>query len=360
MNRGRFTLLSLFLYLLVIQCVNAHLIPSGNGAIEVKDRKVSFLIGVPVSVIAEFDQNHNGFLDYEEMQQKEEIFAKLNTVFKFTSRNESVNITRQELFASPIKDQSSTAPQFEWLVQYVLPELVAQSLPLSIEIDRAFLSTNYNIQLTYGNISEATIITYSHPKHIFLQSAWSTLLDYFSYGFEHILNGYDHILFLLTLLSSGLRKRRWLLLLTSFTLAHGMTYGLSSLGVVSISPNIVEPLIAFTIVMVGAMKLVNIQLELSQECLLIFCFGLIHGLGFASAMSNNLEGIKQFPLETILGFNLGVEAGQLFVALCLFVFLYFFEIKKRVRMAISVPTLFALIASVLGLYWLIQRIFFLE
>ena len=357
MARSGFKLLLLLLCVLVIQKGHAHLIPSGNGALEVKDRSVSFLIGIPVSLIAEFDRNHNGFLDPEEMQQREEIFAKLNTVFRFTARNESVKLGRQELFASPIQEQSSAAPQFEWWVEYKLPASAAESLPLSLQIDSAFLSTRYNIQLTYGSLTEATVISPSHPQHVFLQNAWSTLLDYLQYGFEHILNGYDHIVFLLTLLSSGMTKRRWLWLLTSFTLAHGLTYGLSSLGFVSISPQIIEPFIALTIVLVGGMQLLNITIPLYRECLLVFGFGLIHGLGFASAMSNNLQGIKRFPIETIVGFNLGVECGQLFVALGLLMFMALFDAQKIVRLPLPMPKLLALIASVVGFYWLIERIF---
>ena len=126
-------------------------------------------------------------------------------------------------------------------------------------------------------------------------------------GMEHVLTGYDHLLFLAALLigSSGLGSV--LAVVTAFTVAHSVTLSLATLGLAAISPAIVEPAIAASIVWVAAENL--LAPPGPRRWLVAFLFGLVHGFGFASALQElDLAGWALVP--ALVGFNLGVEAGQ--------------------------------------------------
>jgi hypothetical protein len=150
---------------------------------------------------------------------------------------------------------------------------------------------------------------------------------FFRDGIHHILIGYDHILFLLCLLLPAVLLRRgdggwtpvrhwrdaiWPMLgiVTMFTIAHSITLALAGLKIVSLSPRIVEPGIAITIILAAVDNLR--PLLRGRRKLFSFLFGLIHGFGFAGALGELELPLRGFVLA-LLQFNLGVEAGQLMV-----------------------------------------------
>jgi hydrogenase/urease accessory protein HupE len=150
------------------------------------------------------------------------------------------------------------------------------------------------------------------------QSAWSVAGTYLALGIEHILTGLDHLLFVLALLL--LTKGTWRLVktVTAFTLAHSITLGLATLGIVHVPSRPVEAVIALSIVFVAA-EIVQARrgrsgLAAQMPWILAFIFGLVHGFGFAGALSEVGLPEGHIPVA-LLFFNLGVEAGQLlFVA----------------------------------------------
>ena len=141
---------------------------------------------------------------------------------------------------------------------------------------------------------------------------WQALAQYVPVGFDHILpKGLDHILFVLGLffLSTQLGPLVWQI--SAFTLAHTVTLALAVLGYVSIPASIVEPLIAASIVYVAVENIVSDKLQRWRP-LVVFCFGLLHGLGFASVLRDfGLPSGQVVP--ALIGFNIGVEVGQLTV-----------------------------------------------
>jgi hydrogenase/urease accessory protein HupE len=141
------------------------------------------------------------------------------------------------------------------------------------------------------------------PRHV---GAWSML----RLGIEHILTGYDHLVFLLGLVLIGGRLRGVLAVVTAFTVAHSITLALATLGVWSPSPRVVEPAIALSIAYVGVENFYAKNLE--GRWRITFPFGLIHGFGFASALREIALPKAQIPLALLL-FNVGVEIGQLAV-----------------------------------------------
>ncbi|MBJ3762722.1 HupE/UreJ family protein [Maribius pontilimi] len=144
------------------------------------------------------------------------------------------------------------------------------------------------------------------------QTWLQAFLAYIPVGFEHIVPlGLDHILFVLGLffLSTHLGPLFWQV--SAFTLAHTVTLALAALGIVSVSPAIVEPLIAASIVYVGVENVLSRGMTPWRPAV-VLAFGLLHGLGFAGVLTEYGLGTSNFVAK-LIGFNVGVELGQLFV-----------------------------------------------
>ncbi len=136
-------------------------------------------------------------------------------------------------------------------------------------------------------------------------SAWS----FFKMGIEHILTGYDHLVFLFGLVLLRARVKELLAVVTAFTVAHSITLAIATLGIFTPSPKFVEPAIALSIAYVGIENF--FVKDASKRWRITFPFGLIHGFGFAGALAEINLPRAQVPVALVT-FNLGVEAGQLF------------------------------------------------
>jgi hydrogenase/urease accessory protein HupE len=183
----------------------------------------------------------------------------------------------------------------------------------------------------------------------------TTAARYLALGFTHIVpNGLDHILFVLGICLLSNRARSVLLQVSAFTVAHSITLGLSLYGVVSMSPRLVEPLIALSIAYVAIENVLVSHLR-SWRVALVFAFGLLHGMGFAGALKELGLPRSEF-LTALVTFNLGVEAGQLAVMGAAFL-LVGWHCAHRVwyRSRVVVPAS-VLIAST-AVFWTIERLF---
>ncbi len=141
---------------------------------------------------------------------------------------------------------------------------------------------------------------------------WQTFANYLPVGFDHIVPlGLDHILFVLGLFFLSTHFRPLLWQVTSFTVAHTITLALAALGYVSVPSSIVEPIIAASIVFVAVENIVARGLSPWRPAV-VFGFGLLHGLGFASVLGQFGLPAGAF-IPALIGFNIGVELGQLFV-----------------------------------------------
>jgi len=173
-------------------------------------------------------------------------------------------------------------------------------------------------------------------------------------GVEHILTGFDHLCFLFALLLVALRLREVLAVVTTFTIAHSLTLAAAATGLASLSTKIVEPLIAASIVYIGVENL-WLRRPPRHRIALVFGFGLVHGLGFASALAERLPGVTGFAMvPPLLSFNAGVELGQLAVASCLI---------PLIRIGRSYPAFvprwqpaFSAAIAIAGAVWFCQRV----
>ncbi len=182
------------------------------------------------------------------------------------------------------------------------------------------------------------------------------VLFYLKLGFTHIIpQGLDHILFVvgLCLLSDKVKVILWQA--TAFTVAHSITLALSMKSII-VAPNaIVEPIIALSILFVAVENMLLSELK-PWRILLVFLFGLIHGLGFASSLNEIGLPRNKFAVS-ILSFNAGVELGQIAIIVAVFALLVFpFAKKPYYKKRIVYPI--SILIAITALYWTVQRIFF--
>lgn len=187
---------------------------------------------------------------------------------------------------------------------------------------------------------------------------WEIVKLYLRLGYTHILpRGLDHVLFVLGIFLLAVDLKPVLWQVSAFTLAHTITLALTVYGVVSLSPRVVEPLIALSIVYVAVENVFTSKLH-AWRPVVVFCFGLLHGMGFAGVLTEIGLPRSEF-VPALLSFNLGVECGQLTVILAAFLtFGLAFRKKTWYRQRIVVPG--SLIIAAIGLYWSIQRVFFVH
>ena len=187
------------------------------------------------------------------------------------------------------------------------------------------------------------------------QPFWRVFTDYIPIGFEHIIPlGLDHILFVVGLFLLSMKLHALLWQVSAFTVAHTITLALGMLGIVSIPGSIVEPLIAASIVYVCIENIVMKGFT-RWRTVVVFMFGLLHGLGFAGVLTEFGLPKGQF-VSALIGFNIGVELGQLAViAICFAAFGYWFGKKDWYRRAIVIPM--SLSISVIASYWFYERVF---
>lgn len=199
-----------------------------------------------------------------------------------------------------------------------------------------------------------------------------TIKNYIVWGFEHIFpKGIDHILFILGLFLFSYAIKPLLSQVTMFTIAHTITLGLAMNGVISLPSYIVEPLIALSIVYVGVENIVaNLYAKpiRTSRLFLVFGFGLLHGLGFASMLGD--FGMPDDAFTTaLISFNVGVELGQLTIIIVAFLMLGVFWfllglIEKRrnqiinkkayYKKFIAIPA--SVIIALIAFYWFIERL----
>jgi hydrogenase/urease accessory protein HupE len=176
-------------------------------------------------------------------------------------------------------------------------------------------------------------------------------------GIEHILIGYDHLLFLLGLLIACQRFRTMVGIVTCFTIAHSITLGLAAFDVFNLPPSVVEPLIAASIVFVGVENLLYRGREPRHRWVLTFGFGLVHGFGFAGILKQVGHGLSGSSLAMpLFSFNLGVEIGQIAVAAIGLPLLLWG--RKQEKLALYGPPLVSSLVALAGMVWLVQRTVF--
>jgi hypothetical protein len=240
---------------------------------------------------------------------------------------------------------------------------------------RGYLVTEYNWR--DGIINEEANITLDFSLNktqdimdLTKSSVWNGFYAMIKQGVWHIWIGLDHILFLLALILPSVVRRRdntifgWkpvktfksaflyiIKVITFFTIAHTITLTLASLEIVSLPSQLVESIIAFSIGL-AAFHNINPIFKI-KDWTIAFIFGLFHGFGFASVLSD-LGLTNEFLTLSLLGFNLGVELGQLAIIAGIFPILFLF---RKLKVYPKLLVYISIVLITISLYWFIERVF---
>ena len=230
------------------------------------------------------------------------------------------------------------------------------------------------LRLEHGSATSTAIFSPERPAQSFELARISALTQFFDYGREgvwHIWIGFDHVLFLLSLLLPAVfafEGGRWqpiarfppafwevFKIVTSFTVAHSITLSLAALGVISLPSRLVESAIAISVLLAALNNVFPVVH--GRRWMVAFAFGLIHGFGFASVLKD--LGLPQGALlVALVGFNLGVELGQLAIVSAFLPATYWLRASWFYRRLVFVAGSLAIVA--IAAIWLVERAFNLK
>jgi len=211
-----------------------------------------------------------------------------------------------------------------------------------LNFENETIAAEYSAALKRKRIRRLSAMSWSKKMYIFIKA-----------GFEHIIPlGIDHILFVMGLFFSTLKLRSLILQVTAFTFAHSITLALAALGFVKLQLSLVEPLIFLSIVWV-AFENTFFKKTTKWRPLVVFSFGLLHGLGFATLLTE--YGLpKDNFISLLLAFNVGVEFGQFAVLLAAFILVRLIYIKTEYKNQLKIPA--SMLIGCIGLFWFVESL----
>ena len=336
----------------------------GQLVLELRLNLEAFVAGIDlVGVVDTNETEQSG--DYDSLrglapklleQRLTAVWPKIRDGFNLRAGGGAVPLTLSKIEVGEVGDTELPRTSFITLTA----DLPADTTMISFGWDKRFgtlvlrqngVEDGYTGYLTGGQSSPEIAVSGGDK-----QTGWQVFAHYIPVGFDHILpKGMDHILFVLGLffLSTHLRPLLWQI--TAFTLAHTVTLALGAMGWVTVPASIVEPLIAASITYVAVENIFTSHLSRWRP-FVIFGFGLLHGLGFASVLGEfGIPDDQFFP--ALIAFNIGVEFGQLTVISMAFLAVgLWFRYKPWYRARIAIPASAGI--ALVGAYWFVERVFF--
>lgn len=353
-------LIALVWLLTLTSGVQAHLLPKQNATMNIVDNSAFFVVSVPVTALEGVDDDGNGMLTAQEIQKHDQdIKLQFANRFKVTNDGQAGTSVLSWVMAP---DGSGAEMEADYIV--IMHRANFSIVPENPVLITDLFGTNpdeqqITVKATLDGVSEVAILRPDAAAHHFFRGGWSIFTDYIQIGVEHILMGADHLLFLLTILIATAGWRYWAAVVTSFTIAHSATLTISALDIFRIAPEIVEPAIAASIVLMALLNLAYWKQNDGSigrlRIGLIFACGLIHGFGFGSAigaMTNDTGNL----VATLAGFNVGIEIGQFLFLGGLILIIALFRQFGNSEIASRVPQFASAAAIVLGFVLLVQRI----
>lgn len=337
--------------------------PNVAGAIELAVRDVELAVGV--------DANRDGKVTWGELRAAgPQLALYVRQHLALSAQGHTC-----ELSFEPLQINDRVDGSYAWLPYTAHCPVAVKELGIHYTLmDGIDPSHRGLLTLSAARIVQTGVLGGARVSSTFTLDApsrWMTFVEYLQAGIWHILSGIDHLLFLLSLLLPAVLLRRgghWepvtrarpallsiLKVVTAFTLAHSITLSLAALDVVRLPSRLTESVIAASIIVAALNNIFPIVTD--SRARIAFAFGLLHGFGFASVLSD--MGLPQGArVISLLAFNLGIECGQLAVVLTIMPIVYALRQGNFYRRAIM-PWGSAAIAS-LALVWLLQRAFLLQ
>lgn len=258
-----------------------------------------------------------------------------------------------------------SAPEFSGGSVICNEKIFGQFLSLEYPFFNPSLASFFRLSNLDGNTATAMLTPMDDGWEVPEEATTGSVArEYLALGIEHILSGFDHLLFVLGLLVIARTLKRILWTVTGFTLAHSITLSLSALGLVTIPIVPVEAVIALSIVFLAfeISRQDKNSLTYRYPLIVSFGFGLLHGLGFASALGE-IGLVQNEILASLLFFNLGVEAGQVAFILVFCIALWILgkatsgkALFAEVTTAQRADMLAAYVIGIPSSYWLIERV----
>ena len=310
--------------------------------------KLRFLF-VPILIFFSYLEAHE--LNPARLILEEVEPYSFDVVWKFPS-----NVLTQPgsiVFPSICKETSKSLPEVErkYLITYssLVCESSLQGSELSVKGLSRMTDALISIRFSDGNKFEG-LVSVNEPKLTIPGETNLYPISYFWLGVDHLLSGIDHLLFVFGLIFLVQGMTILIKTITAFTLAHSITLGLSVFGVVHLPQATAEALIALTLVYL-ALEIGSKNKYLSTPWFLAFGFGLLHGFGFAGALSE-IGFANESLLFSLLFFNLGIEAGQLVILPIIGFIIWFFNKIKFEKFSYKLSS-YAI--GGMGTFWLIER-----
>jgi hypothetical protein len=279
-----------------------------------------------LQTVVPLDADHDGFVTWDELN------AAYSNVTSYVFAHLKISVDGRPVVCR-VLNKEPTVEDFSDGTYVDIPFAIENiSGPKTIELDyQLFFDVNSLhrglMRLDYGDKTQTAVFSPDHPRQSFgigVTSSGRQFLVFLREGIFHIWTGYDHILFLLALLLPAVLRREagiWrgvpalqpafinvLKIVTAFTTAHSLTLSLAALQIVRLPSRLTESAIALSVVLAAANNLWPLVRE--RGWIVAFFFGLVHGFGFANALAD-LGLVHSALALTLVGFNLGVEIGQL-------------------------------------------------
>jgi hypothetical protein len=343
--------------------VQAHLMVAQRGTLNVVGDGVYMVMSLPVSAFKGVDDDGDGMLSLAEGNAHiHELEEQVRDGVQLLGPQGALPLEGLMITLAP-PDNAPSAPAAHLVVvgRYALGS-AADGLSMKLSLfGTSSAEQTQEITVTRGAEKQRLVLAPGREQRNILPPAWDVFVDHARLGAAHVLGGMDHLLFLLVVLATGWSLRQTVLALTCFTAGHAITLAASAWGGWGAPSSVVEPAIAATIV---GMVLFDRwsqsrphPLPASVRLALVFACSLVHGLGLAGALTD-LGLDREHLLLSLAGFNAGIEAAQLAVAvLAAGLMSGVLRLKGPAGLALT-TRLASLSAFAAGSVWLVQRVAF--
>lgn len=378
MRGSRTLLFTLLLIWLGLLPAHAHLMSANKATFNIRSDAGYMVLSLPTQTFAGLLVNEDGLINPQALlSQRELIEAQLQ---RYLQLSDTLGRSGSGVKARPLEllyinqsvtEDTSLADQVLFFVRFPWERdgEVPEGLRLRIaQWPQALQQLELEV-MEFASERDKHWLNADNPELDLRPTSFALWWRFLNLGVTHIAEGLDHLLFLFLLLIARVSWKRWLILLSGFTLAHACTYSLVMMGRLPAPTTWIETLIAITIMSTGLDVLLgqsrhfqysnrSTRHALGVELLLVIAFGLIHGLGFANSVGAQGTNTRH-PLLSILGFNMGVELGQIALAVAVALLLQLrrplTQLGWKVRHFSALKTTCAAFGLSVALIWLIQR-----
>ena len=339
----------------------AHWSDLSTAEISTQDNQTQIILTFPTGLVADMDADGNQILSEEEIRLHR---AELTTFFADTivlsdSQGQKSSLTLSAITSTNLPPDLGIDPGTHSTLKLAyIWEQEPQSVAINYNLFLPDVSTasclatilQDGVTQTFVFTPENRTLTLEHGQ----TPLWQQVKSFVILGFEHILTGYDHLLFLLALLALGGSFGYLLKVVSAFTVAHSITLTLATLNIISLPPRFIESVIALSIAYVAAENLWRNREKAERwRWALTFVFGLIHGMGFAGILQE-MAIPKSSLVTSLVSFNIGVELGQLAFMSIAFLIL---SLAKRWSWDKAITYGASLTAIAAGIFWFVERAF---